>query len=65
MSNHIISRRKIIKWARQADRDWDRDMNPIAWLEFFAADVQAEAVRKEREACARRAASAIRNGGKP
>ena len=53
MSDHIISRRKIIKWARQADRDWDRDMNPVEWLEYFAADVQAEAVARENEACAK------------
>lgn len=53
MSDYIISRRKIIKWARQVDRDWDRDMNPVEWLEHFAADVQAEVARKEREACAK------------
>ena len=42
-----MTREDIIRWAHEADREWDCDRDMFEWLEWFANLVAAA----EREAC--------------
>ena len=44
-----MTRDDIIRWAHEADREWDCDRDMFEWLEWFANLVAAA----EREACAK------------